>query len=246
MAGKQTGENPYETIVLDREPEAPEEPAADAGQPARRVLPGVLAGIGAAGLLVALALLFWVRAAGSAPEVAQLPTLPAASSLAQSVPTSAPVPTQAPAPAAQAEPVAAQPAPAATTRPAREPAIPANAITVGTVSGEWLFDQPSLKVRAGQAVTLVFANGSKTQPHNWVLLRGGADVAAAVSAAGASAGEAAGYLPDDANILASTALVKGGAREVLSFTAPEAGTYAYICTVPGHFETGMAGELVVD
>lgn len=251
MAQKHTGENPYETIVLMPEPEQPTEPDVAAETPTPRLRPRLLVIGGILAGALALALIVWARAAGSPSSVAQ--AVPAANSVVVAVPTSAPAPTQAPAPAvapapvAQAEPIVAQPV-ASTSRPAREPepALPADALTLGTVSGEWLFDQPSLTARAGQAVTLVFANGSKTQPHNWVLVRGGADAAVAVSAAGASAGEAAGYLPSDASILASTRLLKGGEREVLSFTAPAAGTYAFICTVPGHFETGMVGELVVE
>ncbi len=250
MAQKQTGENPYETIVLMPEPEPQDEPAAETPMPRSRSR--LLVGGGLLAVVLMLALIALVRAAWSASAIAQSPTVPAASNLAASLPTQAPAPiqapapTQAPAPAAQAEAIVAQPV-ASTSRTARapEPALPADALAVGTVSGEWLFDQPALQARAGQAVTLVFTNGSKTQPHNWVLVSGGAD-AAAVSIAGASAGEAAGYLPSDASVLASTRLLKGGEREVLSFTAPAAGTYAFICTVPGHFETGMAGELVVE
>lgn len=253
MERKPTGENPYETIVLMPEPEAQAEPVVVAEPAASRFIPRLLVGAGVFAGALALVLLVWMRAASSPSSIAQSPTVPAASNLAESLPTSAPAPTQAPAPtaapapAAQAEAIVAQPI-ASTSRPAREPepALPADALTLGTVSGEWLFDQPALQARAGQAVTLVFTNGSKTQPHNWVLVRGGADAAAAVSAAGASAGEAAGYLPSDANILASTRLLKGGEHEILSFSAPEAGTYAFICTVPGHFETGMEGKLVVE
>ena len=32
----------------------------------------------------------------------------------------------------------------------------------------------------------------------------------------------------------------------LSFTATNAGTYEYLCPVPGHAEEGMAGSFVVE
>lgn len=245
MARKQTGENPYETIVLDTEPEPAPAPAVSEASPEPPAQPRVRIGPLLAGGLLVLALgatLFvWGRSSRSPQALAELPALPAADSVAAPLPTSAPpaAPTSAPAPSPAPAPTSAP-----TAAPTSAPELPADALLLGTVGGEWLFDQPALKARAGQAVTLVFSNGSKTQPHNWVLVRAGAD-AAAVVAAGASAGEAAGYLAGGADVLASTRLLKGGEREVLRFTAPAAGTYAFICTVPGHFETGMAGELTV-
>jgi len=71
-------------------------------------------------------------------------------------------------------------------------------------------------------------------------------VAAQVNKAGETAGVTADYIPDDTRIIARTAgLLKGGQSETVTFTAPAAGTYVYLCTFPGHFEEGMKGVLRV-
>lgn len=113
-----------------------------------------------------------------------------------------------------------------------------------------LFDKDALgPVPAGEEITLTFSNSSTVNPHNWVLLSSDSEeVAATVDEEGAAAGEAAGYIPEDSeNILAHTELLAAGANgsETLTFTAPEAGSYLYICTVPGHYAAGMKGTLTV-
>ena len=55
-----------------------------------------------------------------------------------------------------------------------------------------------------------------------------------------------GYIPDDkANIVSNTKLVNATETDSVSFTAPAAGTYTYLCTFPGHFIAGMKGTLTV-
>lgn len=108
------------------------------------------------------------------------------------------------------------------------------------------FDTAGLEIAAGEAIVLTFHNGAKTTAHNWLLIKGGNDVALEVNKAGETAGEAAAYIPDDTRIIArTTELVKGGQSESVTFTAPAAGTYVYLCTFPGHFEPGMQGVLTV-
>jgi azurin len=116
-----------------------------------------------------------------------------------------------------------------------------------TTPGEQLAYQPAtLDATSGQQVTVNFKNGSTAQKHNWVLVKGGDDVAAQVDEAGSAAGEAAGYIPaDKANILGNTNLLNGGESGSASFTAPAAGTYTYLCTFPGHYIAGMKGTLTV-
>lgn len=115
-----------------------------------------------------------------------------------------------------------------------------------TAPGESLaFDPTTLTASAGQQVTINFANGSAAQQHNWVLVNGGESVAAQIAADGITAGPGANYLPaDQSNIIASTALANAGETVSVSFTAPAAGTYLYICTVPGHYPM-MQGTLTV-
>ena len=112
--------------------------------------------------------------------------------------------------------------------------------------GELLAFKPAaLAAAAGAQVSVTFKDASASQQHNWVLVKGGDDVAAAVDAAGATAGAAKGYIPDDPNIISSIKLLNGGESGTASFTAPAAGTYTFLCTFPGHYQTGMKGTLTV-
>ncbi|GIV89307.1 MAG: auracyanin-A [Chloroflexus sp.] len=119
-------------------------------------------------------------------------------------------------------------------------------LEIGSKGEELAFDKTELTVAAGQTVTLRFKNNSAVQQHNWILIKGGDAEAAAVANAGLSAGPAANYLPaDKSNILAETPLANGGETVEVTFTAPAAGTYLFICTVPGHYPL-MQGKLVVN
>ncbi|ACL23273.1 plastocyanin/azurin family copper-binding protein [Chloroflexus aggregans] len=119
-------------------------------------------------------------------------------------------------------------------------------LEIGSKGEELAFDKTELTVAAGQTVTLRFKNNSAVQQHNWVLIKGGDAEAAAVANAGLSAGPAANYLPaDKSNILAESPLANGGETVEVTFTAPAAGTYLFICTVPGHYPL-MQGKLVVN
>lgn len=82
--------------------------------------------------------------------------------------------------------------------------------------------------------------------HNWVLLKGGADAGAYASAA--MTAKAEGYEPRSHadKVLASIPLLGPKETGRASFTAPSApGSYAYLCSAPGHYAAGMKGMLVV-
>ncbi|MGB9739310.1 plastocyanin/azurin family copper-binding protein [Chloroflexus sp.] len=118
-------------------------------------------------------------------------------------------------------------------------------LEIGSKGEELAFDKTELTVAPGQTVTLRFKNNSAVQQHNWILIKGGDAEAAAIANAGLSAGPAANYLPaDKSNILAETPLANGGETVEVTFTAPAAGSYLFICTVPGHYPL-MQGKLIV-
>lgn len=120
-------------------------------------------------------------------------------------------------------------------------------LTVGTDGENLAFNNVALTAKAGEKVSITFKNNSTALSHNFVLVKGGDDVAATVDEAASAAGEAAGYVPaDKANIVASSALLAPGASATVEFTAPAAGTYTYICTYPAHFGGGMKGVLTVN
>ena len=116
-------------------------------------------------------------------------------------------------------------------------------LTISAKGEELAYDKTTLEAVASKPVSLTFKNTSTGQNHNWVLVNGGDDVAQTVAD---SAAAAADYLPTDkADVLANTKLLPGGQSETISFTAPAAGTYTYICTYPGHYGAGMKGTLNV-
>jgi len=79
--------------------------------------------------------------------------------------------------------------------------------------------------------------------HNWVLTKD-ADFQA-MTKAGAAAGIARDYVPDDIRIVAHTKLLGGGESTTITFDVSKlaAGTsYAYFCSFPGHWAM-MKGAL---
>jgi len=118
-------------------------------------------------------------------------------------------------------------------------------LSLASVGETMAYDQTSLTVKTGQKVHLTLTNHatSPAMKHNWVLVQPGKE--ADVAAAGMTAGEAAGYIKSgDADIIANTPLSQPGGTVEVTFTAPAAGTYPYICTFPGHYMS-MKGTLNV-
>ncbi|WP_411855715.1 plastocyanin/azurin family copper-binding protein [Roseiflexus sp.] len=107
------------------------------------------------------------------------------------------------------------------------------------------YDKTAFTVPAGQTITLTFRNVSTAQQHNIVIVKGGEDVAARVDEEAINAGPP-DFLPADrADIVAATKMLGPGASETITFTAPEPGTYVFICTYPAHYAGGMKGVMTV-
>jgi len=118
-------------------------------------------------------------------------------------------------------------------------------LQIESVANTMTFDKKALTVATGDEVHLVFKNSAtmSTLPHNWVLVKPGRE--ASVAAAGLKLGEPAGYLDvRDKDALVHTPMAKPGETSEVTFTAPDPGTYPYICTVPGHYMM-MKGVLTV-
>jgi uncharacterized cupredoxin-like copper-binding protein len=113
---------------------------------------------------------------------------------------------------------------AATGRPAAGVAIPAPAPATGTqpvtvtVGNSMHFAPASLIVRAGQPVELTLRNGGG-MPHDFALSEG---------------------VSSPVKIEA-----QGGRTARGTFTIDTPGTYAFVCTVPGHLAAGMKGTITV-
>lgn len=112
--------------------------------------------------------------------------------------------------------------------------------------GELLAFTPNeLQVKAGEEVTVTFTNKADTNKHTWVLVTPGSSTRNDVAAAGIAAGSENGFVkPGDPNVIAKIGLISGGASGKVTFIAPEAGTYQFVCTFPGH-DRQMWGKLIV-
>ena len=112
------------------------------------------------------------------------------------------------------------------------------------------YDKKAFEVTEGQKVTLTLKHSGQlpvvAMGHNVVILKPGTDLAAfAVKCAPA---KETGYIPADAEskalIIAHTKMLGGGESDTITFTAPAAGSYPYLCTFPGHFAV-MQGVMTV-
>lgn len=88
------------------------------------------------------------------------------------------------------------------------------------------FTPASLSAPAGAPVNLTFKNGGGLE-HNFVMVTENTEPLT-VTEADALGGINVGTL-------------SAGEEKLYTFTAPAAGTYKYVCTIPGHAAGGMVG-----
>jgi azurin len=112
------------------------------------------------------------------------------------------------------------------------------------------FDLKSFEVKAGEKVELTFKNVGKipkiAMGHNLVVLKKGISAVAFGQKAMGAGANANNALPESVkdDTIAATKLLGPDETETISFTAPEAGDYEYVCTFPGHFAL-MRGTMKV-
>jgi azurin len=110
------------------------------------------------------------------------------------------------------------------------------------------FDVRKINVSSGQKVRVTLTHTGKLDKrimgHNVVFLTNGVKPSAfAVKAAAARDND---YIPEETTeVIAHTKMIGGGETTVIEFIAPEAGTYNYICSFPGHYAM-MKGKLIVE
>ncbi len=118
------------------------------------------------------------------------------------------------------------------------------ALTVGAVGETLTFDTASISAASGSEVTLTFDNPSANNQHNLVIVQDGTKDAVATD--GTAAGPANDWVaPGDSRVIANTAVINPGGSGEITFTAPAAGTYQFVCTFPGHNFT-MFGNFTVN
>lgn len=96
---------------------------------------------------------------------------------------------------------------------------------------EFRYDPATASAPAGAQVTIDFTNEGVLD-HDWLLVAEGTDLAT-VTAENAVVPEA------------HSGQITAGASNTFTFTAPAAGTYQFVCTVPGHAAAGMVGTFTV-
>jgi azurin len=111
------------------------------------------------------------------------------------------------------------------------------------------YSKKKIEVSEGSKVKLTLTHTGKMSKeamgHNFVLLTKGTEMAKfAQRAMGAAKTD---YVPKgmDEKVIAHTKLIGGGESDTITFDAPAAGTYTFLCTFPGHY-TVMNGKLVVE
>lgn len=112
------------------------------------------------------------------------------------------------------------------------------------------FSVETIQASPGQKITVKLSNDSKfpavAMAHNFVLLKQSAD-SKAVNLASSKQRDNDYIAPEMKDqIIAHTGLAAGGQTVEVTFNAPKKpGKYTYICTFPGHFQSGMIGVLIV-
>ncbi len=130
----------------------------------------------------------------------------------------------------------------------QQPAGPKQEVSleIATKGNELYYDKNELRAPANSRITLTFKNMADANSgllHNWVLVRPG--TSDAVANDGIAAGEANDYIkPGDNRVIVHTKMIKPGESDTITFDAPPAGTYDYICTFPGHAVL-MRGKLII-
>jgi uncharacterized cupredoxin-like copper-binding protein len=122
-------------------------------------------------------------------------------------------------------------------------ASPKSVTEITIESTEFTYSPSSITIPVGQPVILTIHNQGDAE-HDFVVEN--IDVADVVEQGNASAEHSMhdmNEMSGDYDLHVSTQ--KGG-TSVLQFTALKPGTYRFFCTVDGHLEAGMAGELVVE
>jgi len=115
---------------------------------------------------------------------------------------------------------------------------PATVPVAADAGGQLKYQQTELAGPADQPFTVNFENPAALE-HNWVMVEPGQEQAVAQAAQGAG-GNPAGV----PGVIAGGAPI-ATASEAIQVPASAAGTYPYICTVPGHYAAGMVGTITL-
>jgi azurin len=118
-----------------------------------------------------------------------------------------------------------------------------------TAGDDMKFNVTTITAKPGEAIRLVLKNVGKmpkaVMGHNFVLLKATAKPTDfATAAMGAPTTD---YVPaaNKGDVIAHTTMTGPGDTVEVTFKAPAAGSYTFLCSFPGHFAAGMTGKLEV-
>lgn len=111
----------------------------------------------------------------------------------------------------------------------------APAESIELTANSMAFGTPEFTLEKGKSYKLVFKNDD-TVEHDFSIDK----IAVKVAEEGHGGGHGSGAATPDLHVHAAA-----GATESVEFTPTEAGTYTFYCTVIGHKDAGMVGQLVV-
>ena len=140
-----------------------------------------------------------------------------------------------------------------TTQPEEAPETEAVEMEVAEIviegNDQMKYNLSEIKVKAGQTVKLTLKHvgtmAVEVMGHNWVLLKPG--VTKEEFGMESMSAKESGYIPAkyEDMIIAHTEMIGGGEETSIEFTAPEAGSYIFMCSFPGHFGA-MHGTFIVE
>jgi azurin len=120
-------------------------------------------------------------------------------------------------------------------------------VDTASTPSEFKYTQETLKAPVGSKIELKLVNKTASKDevgHNWVLVKSGQEDSVIANAI--AAGDDQDWLREgDPGIIAHTALIEGEVSDTITFDAPPAGTYTYLCTFPKHYAGGEKGVLTI-
>ena len=110
------------------------------------------------------------------------------------------------------------------------------------------YNLKTLEVKAGDQVVLTLINKG-TMPkeamgHNITILKQGVDLEEYALAAAKAKDNGYQVAGREGDVIAHTQILGPGESETITFDAPEAGTYKFLCTFPAHYGL-MQGDFIV-
>jgi uncharacterized cupredoxin-like copper-binding protein len=115
-------------------------------------------------------------------------------------------------------------------------------VTLTVTGTNFAFDPVDPVVEVGESSTVHLIN--KGAPHRWVVLRQSVSAEQYIESIDSASTTAARRQVEEDQTLVTVG--PGVVIDPVTFTIDKAGTYEVICDIPGHFEEGMEGTLVVE